>query len=694
MKKPTLQIWLPTLCLLVCTHLQSAPETVPSLPLSPPPSLPLWNADQLSRACDEGLQALEQQAGLLRLQTPQSRWLNDWNTLGVIQEDIESPVYLLSNVSPDAAVRRAADACLLKYNQYVTTLFQDEKIYHALMALQPTDAIDAQLKKDLRMAFEDTGVSLPPEKRTRMKRILERLEQIRQEFERALRDDKTRLAFTPAEVAGLPASYLSQKPRDEQGRYLLGFEYPDYVPYMENARHADARQRYQFAFSNRGGARNLQLLDETTQLRHEMAALFGFPSYAHYVARRRMVGKPEVVHDFLDEVMQAVRDTEQRDLEELRAAKADDLGQPESQIKLERWDVAYYQERLKQQRYAIDQENLRKYFPTDAAVAWIMQVSSKLYGIEFHPASDPIWSPEVRSYHVQDTATGELLGSVYLDLFPREGKFTHAAAFGVRGASRLSQRTPITVLVANFNRQGLNFNELETLVHEFGHLMHGVLSRTRYVDHAGTHVETDFVEAPSQMYEAWARRPESLRLLHPLCKDQGCPEIDADMMQRLNAARNFGRGIRYARQHLYASYDMALYAEHPKPALATWERMEAATPLGHVSGTAFPAQFEHIIRGYGAGYYGYMWSEVLALDMLSVYGHDLMNPAIGKRFRQIILERGGEQTGGDMVRAFLGRSPSPQAFFEEIRGRSQPGKNPITRSSHQTITQPLTHRND
>jgi thimet oligopeptidase len=200
--------------------------------------------------------------------------------------------------------------------------------------------------------------------------------------------------------------------------------------------------------------------------------------------------------------------------------------------------------------------------------------------------------------------------------------------------------------------------------------MHGVLSRTRYVDHAGTHVETDFVEAPSQMYEAWARRLESVQQLHAHCQD--CPAIDEGMMQRLNAARNFGRGLRYARQHLYARYDMALYAEQPGPALATWERMESATPLGHVAGTAFPGQFEHIIRNYGAGYYGYMWSEVLALDMLLPYGNNLMTPAIGRRFRHEILERGGEKKGIEMVRAFLGREPSPHAFFAEISGVHKP----------------------
>lgn len=640
------------------------------------PALPVWNATTLTQSCDAGLSKLARQvAALEALPLTDVNALSvfgAWNDLQIEQEDVEGPVYLLNNVSPDAEVRSAADACLIRYNKFSTSLFQNEALYRRVVAVKPVDAVEAKLKKDLLEGFEDTGVSLPVEKRARMKQILEQMELIRQEFERNIRDNKTRLTFTPEEVRGLPQSYLDRAKRDGQGNYLLGFEYPEYVPFMENANNEEARRRYQFAFTNRGGTRNIELMNQVAALRHEMAGLFDLPSYAHYVARRRMVGKPEVVHKFLGEVMQAVREIEIRDLEDLRQVKAKALGEPltgANAARLKRWDVAYYQERVKQQRFSIDQEALRAYFPTEAAVAWIMQVSARLYGIEFRPVVSPdvpLWHPEVRYYDVVDTRSGERIGGIYLDLYPRDGKFTHAAAFGVRGASTLNQRTPLPVLVTNFNRSGLNFDELETLVHEFGHVMHGVLSRTRYVAHAGTSVETDFVEAPSQMYEEWARKLEAVKLIRDYCKS--CPTIDAGMMERLNAARNFGRGIRYARQHLYASFDMAIYAEQPGEALATWQKMEAATPLGHVPDTAFPGQFDHIIRNYGAGYYGYMWSEVLALDMLSQYGDNLMNPAVGRRFRSEILERGGEKTGAEMVRAFLGREPSPQAFFAEIRG--------------------------
>lgn len=648
-----------------------------ALPPTLPTTLPLWNAATLTRVCDDGLVELRRQVQALE-NLPLDAAAADtvfhaWNALQIRLEDIESPVYLLNNVSPDPAVRAAADACLLEYNRFGSALYQNAAIYQRVRAVAPQDAVDARLKKDLLEAFEDTGVSLSPEKQARIQQILERLEQVRQEFDRNIRDNKTRLSFTPAELGGLPQAYLERATRDERGNYLLGFEYPEYGPFMENADDEAARQRYQFAFVNRGGPRNLELLDEVVALRHEMAGLYGLPSYADFVIRRRMAGTPAKVHEFLGEVMDQVRQLEARDLEELRQAKAAHTGRPLAGTTLERWDVAYYQERLRRQRYDIDQEALRRHFPTAAAIGWAMDLSARLYGIEFREAGQEVavWHPEVRYYDVIDRETGEFLGGIYLDPYPREGKYGHAAAFGVRGASRLAGRTPISVLVANFDRQGLNFNELETLVHEFGHVMHGVLSRTRYVDHAGTRVETDFVEAPSQMYEEWARRLESVGRIARFCAAGDCAPVDAGMMQRLNAARNFGRGIHYARQHLYASYDMALYGPQPGKALAVWQRMEAATPLGHTPDTAFPGQFSHIIRGYGAGYYGYMWSEVLALDMLSQYGDDLMNPAVGQRFRREILERGGERGGAEMARSFLGRAPSSQAFFDEIAGRRQ-----------------------
>ncbi len=232
--------------------------------------------------------------------------------------------------------------------------------------------------------------------------------------------------------------------------------------------------------------------------------------------------------------------------------------------------------------------------------------------------------------------------------------------------SRLAKRTPLSALVTNFNREGLDHNELETLMHEFGHVLHGVLSQADYNPHAGTSVKGDFVEAPSQMFEEWARREQPLALFKKVCAD--CPQLTQKEIAQLEAARRYGQGIRYSRQWLYAAFDMALSTD-PQPPLAVWKSLEAATPLGHVEGTSFPSSFSHIANNYAAGYYGYMWSEVIALDMLSPFKANMLDPAVGARYRDTILAQGGQEEEMDLVKRFLGREPSNEAFFQEITGK-------------------------
>jgi thimet oligopeptidase len=433
-----------------------------------------------------------------------------------------------------------------------------------------------------------------------------------------------------------------------------------------NAQDGDARRRYWHANTTRGTARNLEVMDEIVALRKEIADLYEVPSYAHYVTKRRMAGNPEEVSRFLDEVRNVVTEAELHDLSQLAETKAALDGTPVEETRINRWDVSYYRERLREQRYAIDQEELRRFFPTPPTVRWMLDVSERLYGVRFERAEVPVWDADVIYLDVRDAESGAFIGGIYLDLYPREGKYKHAAAWPVRGVSSRNGRKPISVLVTNFNRQGLTHDELETLLHEFGHVLHGVLSDTHYLAHSGTSVQRDFVEAPSQMYEEWASRMESLSLLRNHCGD--CPAIDQSLVERLNAARKFGAGIDYGRQLLYASFDMALSSEKPGRSLEVWSAMEGATPMGHVEGTQFPGTFEHIASGYAAGYYGYMWAKVIALDLVSAFGADLMNSETGRRFREMILSRGSEEPARDLVERFLGRPVASDAFFEHIRG--------------------------
>ncbi|HEY2864267.1 MAG TPA: M3 family metallopeptidase [Casimicrobiaceae bacterium] len=636
------------------------------------PTMPIYDAVSLAAACADGLAEaarLVRRLETMPLGNAGSRDVLDrWDRLRIRLEDFEGPVDLTANVSPDAATRSAAEACESQTTRFETALYQNGALYARIKALTARPGPAAKMRQDLLDAFEDNGVALSPDKRARFKEIADRLETIRQEFDRDIRDNQTRVVFSPDEVKGLPRDYLDRAKRDDKGNYLLGFEYPEYIPFMANAENEDARRRYQFGFHNRGTPRNIELLSEAMRLRKEIADLFGLRSYAEFATRRKMAASPRAVEEFLRQVKSTVREVEHKEIAELTALKAAMLHKPVGEVKLYRWDADYYQEQQRKALYNVDQEALRKYFPTEASIRWVMAISSRLYGIRFAPATVPTWHPDVRYFDVFDTATGKLKGGVYIDPFPRAGKFSHAAAWPVRGSARRSRRTPIAALVANLNQAGLDSEELETLVHEFGHVMHGILSDTEYATLAGTSVQRDFVEAPSQMFEEWARRKESLALLPQFCKP-ACPVIDDAQLQQLSAARLYGAGMRYSRQHLYAAYDMATSGETVPDPQALWETMEGDTPLGYVPGTHFPGTFTHIISGYTAGYYGYMWSQVLALDMLSAFGGNLMDPAVGRRFRATVLAQGSQKLAAQLVREFLGRDPSNEAFIAEITGR-------------------------
>lgn len=632
--------------------------------------IPILSADEVqttaARALGEARRHLEAIAAIpLSGATPENV-LDQWDLAAIGLEDAFGPISILNSVHPDREVRDAGDDALVAESSFTTELFQNEAFYERVLAVVPKSAAQIQLRKDLLESFEDSGVALAPEKRTRFKEISDRLTELGQEFAKNIRENQTRLHFTPAECDGLPQSWLDRVERDAGGNIVVGFDYPDFVPFMMNAKNEAARKRYYVANTNRGTDRNVAILDEIVTLRREIAALYGVPSYAHYVTKRRMVETPETVRRFLDEVRSVVTEAEVRDLAQLSEMKSRIESVPVESARISRWDVSYYRERLREERFAIDQEALRKYFPTRPAIDWMLDISARLYGLRFERTVVPVWQEEVLYFDVLDAASGRFLGGIYLDLYPRDGKYKHAAAWPVRGVSRKAGRKPISVLVTNFNREGLTHDELETLLHEFGHVLHGVLSDTEYLEHSGTSVERDFVEAPSQMYEEWASRIESLSLLAAQCSD--CPPIDPELVARLVAAKKFGAGIDYGRQLLYASFDMELSSESPRRCLDVWSEMESATPLGHVEGTAFPATFEHIASGYAAGYYGYMWAKVIALDMVTVFGADLMNGETGRRFREIVLSRGSEEPAREIVERFLGRTVSSEAFFARIQG--------------------------
>jgi thimet oligopeptidase len=626
------------------------------------------SADRITAACNTAIERAGGDADAIRRlpldAVAVDNVLAAWDDLNMRLEDAIGPIYLQAYVHPDTDIRTAGEECILAYNRFETGLFQDAELHERVTAVAARDPVDAELRRDLLESFEDTGAALPPEKRARAKELLERIKALGQRFQRNLRDNDEVMVFPEAALRGLPKSYLARVTRREDGGIEVGFDYPEYYPFMAHAESGTARERYYRAFVDRGGDANIERLRELTVLRKELAGLYGLPDYTHYVMRRRMVETPATVYDFLARVDTEITPPARRQVAALAALKAEHLGVESAE--LYPWDKSFYLERLRRQRYDVDQEALRRFFPMPQTTDWVLGLAADLYGLRFVPARASVWHESVTYYEIRDAESDRFVGGLYLDLYPRAGKYGHAAAFAVHGASTRAGRAPTSVLVTNFERTGLTPGEVETYLHEIGHALHNIVSTTRYSLHSGTQVALDFVEAPSQMFEEWARRPETLARIAEVCPE--CPRIDRDLVARLNAARRLDRPLFYSRQLLYARYDLALTEEDPPDPLTAWAAMEDASPLGHVPGTRFPSSFGHIAGDYAAGYYGYMWSEALALDMVGVWGDDLMDPAVGRRFREKVLARGGELPAARLVRDFLGREPRPDAFFAEIRG--------------------------
>jgi thimet oligopeptidase len=634
----------------------------------PGPAFPSFKTPEDVKArCDSGLASANAAVARLEQRAANAGWLRAYDELNALAEDAAGAIYVLSNVHPDKAIRDATEACELRWADYFSTLGQNEKLYAKARQVQPRDAIDREFLKTVREGFEDAGVSLPGDKRKRAKEINDKITALSQTFDKNVRDANLQLVFDEADLKGAPEALIKSAKRNDQGKLVLGVDYPTYGPVMDSAVNPATREKMWRAKTNEGGEANLKLLAEIGQLRREYAQLFGFASFADFTLRRRMAESAANVKKFLGEVQQAVAEREKKEIDELRAAKAADLSQPSPM--LNRWDQAYYTEKLKRQRYNVDQEAFRPYFPPQESLAFVMRVAEKMMGVRYERVQGvSLWHPEAQAYAVKDTKSGKAIASLIVDLYPREGKYNHAAVWSYRnGAERDvngGQRIAQAAMVVNFDRKGLTLDELETLLHEFGHAVHNNLSATRYSSQGGTSTLRDFVEAPSQMLEDWVYDRKVLEVMREVCP--ACKPVPEALLKQAQVAKHFGKGVRYARQQLYASFDLGIHdAQAPEP-MGLWAKMEGATPLGHVAGTMFPAGFSHVASGYAAGYYGYLWSEVVAADLRTAFEADKLNPTVGQRYRRVVLGNGGQRPPQDIVREFLGRTGNAQAFYKEL----------------------------
>jgi thimet oligopeptidase len=573
---------------------------------------------------------------------------------------------LLRNVHPSAEVRDAAEQDEQELDAFQTGLSLDRGLYEALarVDLAGADAVTRWMVEKSLRDFRRAGVDRDDATRARVRELRDELVRIGQEFGRNVRDDVKSLRVEPAELAGLPADWLRAHPAGEDGKVAVTTDPTDYVPVVTWAESASLRERLWRLQRQRAHPANLEVLSRMLSRRAELARLLGHPTWAAYATEDKMIGGEAQAAAFVERIAAAAGPRMERDHEDLLARKRLDLP---GAAAVDPWDSAFYSERIKAERFGADARAARPYLEYGAVRDGILDLTANLFGIAYRRVESPeAWHPEVEVF---DVLEGERpLGRIWLDMHPRQGKYKHFAQF-TRVNGQAGRRLPEGVLVCNFPRPGeapalLDLSEVRTLLHEFGHLLHHVLGgHTRWSAHSGVATEWDFVEAPSQLLEEWVRDPEVLRRFARHV-DTGEP-IPADLVRRLDASEEFGKGLTVRQQMFYAAVSLELHRRDPEGLDTTAlvaGLMERYTPFRHVPGTFFHASFGHL-DGYSALYYTYMWSLVIAKDLFSAFQSEgILSPEPARRYRRAVLEPGGSKPARELVRAFLGRDASFTPF--------------------------------
>lgn len=584
-------------------------------------------------------------------------------------------------VSSDEAVRTAAREAEERMQQWAVELMFRDDLYAAVSEYAATaeaSGLEGERARLVEFTVRDlrrAGHELDPDVRAEVKRLTQRLVELGIQFETNIAEHDDFLVVTRQDLAGLPDAYIEGlAPGEAEGTFKVTMAYPDVIPFMENAQRRDLREQLAFKFNNRASELNRPILEETVRLRARIAELFGHPSWAHYQLEEQMAQEPAAVTAFYEELIPPLTAAGRDEIETMTAMLAEDTG--EADAVLQPWDWRYYHTRLSRERHGVDPNQVAEYFPLEAVLDGMFEITGDVFGLDYAPADIEAWHPDVRSFAVHDRSDGRFIAHFFMDLFPREGKYSHAAAFPLVSGRRLadgSYQTPVSAIIANFTKPTarrpslLQHSEVETLFHEFGHILHQVLTRAELVRFSGSSTERDFVEAPSQIMEHWTWQPSVLARF-ARHHETGEP-LPASLVEAMVRARNLNIALTTLRQVQFGVLDMGLHGEGAAERDLD-EIHETATRVALLpvhEGTFFPASFGHMLGGYDAGYYGYLWSEVFGDDMFSRFEREgLTDPKVGAEYRSAILEAGGSLDGMDLLTNFLGRQPSNEAFLRKL----------------------------
>jgi len=654
---------------------------LPTYPLTP---------DDVKNQAEQAMQQADAALTKLAAQDPATlTFANTFAAYDAITARVADVYQVLSTVaesSIDQAMRDTANDVNVKLQGWFVGLDYREDIYRALKAVADSkpklDADQQRLVDEQMRTYRRAGLALPAAERAEVEKLRKDLAALNTEFAVNINNARAPLDFTAAELAGVPQTFLdSPGVKQADGRYRVMANVTWHVQAISaNATNAGVRQQVHLARSRLARETNVPVLSKLVALRADIARRLGYATWADYQTETRMAKNGATVVAFEENLVAGLEPKFAAELETLRALKAADTGDAKAQ--LEPWDVSYYTDKLLKEKYAVDTEKLRVYFPYQATVDGMFAIYQKIFGLKFTAVEPPyVWAPGVQLYVVADAATSAPMGAFYLDMFPREGKFNHFACFpqlsgGVTADGRYA--LPVAALLCNFPAPSaeqpslLKHSDVVTLFHEFGHVMHAMLSRSRFVAQGGFTVPQDFVEAPSQMLENWVWDKAVLDTFAADYRDPA-KKIPTETIEALVAARQATEAYATRRQLSLGLIDLALHhisadAAAKLDVVAATNAVTVRVLMPPAPDTAFVAFFGHM-AGYDAGYYGYMWAKVLALDMASVFQSapaGFLDETVGRRLRDEIYGVGHTRDVAESVEKFLGRPRSQDAFLEYV----------------------------
>lgn len=587
----------------------------------------------------------------------------------------------MQHVSPDKDLRDASVEVDKKLSEFDVEMSMRQDVFDALVTFEKKSSTDGSteskryVERMIKLGRRN-GLHLPTDKQQKIKEIKKRMSDLSIDFSKNLNEENTILTFTEEELAGVPEDFLKSLEKNEDGKLKVTLKYPHYFPCMKKARNPETRKKLETAFNSRCLKPNTAILEELVELRSQKADILGFPTHAAFVLDMRMAKDPEKVRTFLVDLAKKLRPLQEQEVKvylEYKKEECDKYGY-EYDGKIHYWDLRYYMTMTEERQYAVDSNLLKEYFPMEVVTTGLLDIYQELLNLKFAQVKDvEVWHPEVTLYSVVDRESSNLLGYFYLDLYPREGKYGHAACFGLQpGCIQPDGKRQISVaaMVANFTKPTedkpalLTHDEVETYFHEFGHVMHQICAQSEFALFSGTSVERDFVEAPSQMLENWCWEKDPLQRMSKHYKTGEA--IPDHLLDKLIKSRIANAGMFNLRQILLGMFDQTIHTQKKVDTAKLFSEISQEY-LGFPSteGTNMSASFGHLAGGYDAQYYGYMWSEVFCMDMFYTRfkKEGIMSPKVGGDYRRCILQPGGSIDAADMLRNFLGRDPTPEAFL-------------------------------